>query len=640
MRHALIAALLVVIGCPLSPALAQDQPDIADFEDAIGRAEAELAPGEARDVNLPLARLKLKKARLLNGGGWYAGGDASDEIAEGMRLLEMARDGETYSPPKSQLSELAYIARNDGTAQPYYVHIPEAYDPQQKWPLIVFLHGYVPNITVVDPWVLGDEVCNIAEENGCILLIPYGRRNTDFQGVGEVDVYRAIEEIRRLYEIDASRIYLSGVSMGGMGAWNMALRNPGFFAATTPISGQTDMFRWWGWDPQEMTPFKRFLVEWDNPEEMAPNARGQHFFVQHGEVDNLIPAIESRSMVAKLQALDIPVRYHEFPGEGHYIYWDTPCYENAWSWTKDFALESSPERITFRCFSLQYNRAYWLTVDRLSRWGTPAMVDARVADNGRELRIECESVAALTIDLSSCPLEADEQFAVIVNGEPHDPQIADGTMTIELAKTADRDWPPAKRRGLCGPAEDVFNSPFIVVQGTSGSDEQNLRLAEKVGTWLDEWDRFADGEPRVCTDTELTPEQEERMNLVLFGTPETNSVLARIADRLPVEIGDHQYTLLGRTFEGEHLGLVLAYPNPDQPDRYVLVYSGQLYGRELDINHKHDMLPDFLIFDSSRFSVGNTEANVFGGWFDVDWQAKPDLAWEGDVEPARRLPDW
>ncbi|MGM0494576.1 MAG: hypothetical protein ACQER1_16720, partial [Armatimonadota bacterium] len=76
------------------------------------------------------------------------------------------------------------------------------------------------------------------------------------------------------------------------------------------------------------------------------------------------------------------------------------------------------------------------------------------------------------------------------------------------------------------------------------------------------------------------------------------------------------------------------------PDRYVLVYSGQLYGRELDINHKHDMLPDFLIFDSSRFSVGNTEANVFGGWFDVDWQAKPDLAWEGDVEPARRLPDW
>ncbi|MFW6156219.1 MAG: hypothetical protein ACOC7J_02775, partial [Armatimonadota bacterium] len=175
-----------------------------------------------------------------------------------------------------------------------------------------------------------------------------------------------------------------------------------------------------------------------------------------------------------------------------------------------------------------------------------------------------------------------------------------------------------------------FNSPFIVVQGTAGTDEQNLKLAEKVATWLDEWDAFADGRPRVCMDSELTPEQQERMNLVLFGTPETNSVLARIADRLPVEIGDHAYTVLGETFEGQHLGLVLCHPNPDQPDRYVLVYSGELYGRKLDINHKHDMLPDFLIFDSTRFSVGDTEANVFGGWFDVDWRPRPDLAWEDD----------
>jgi len=455
-----------------------------------------------------------------------------------------------------------------------------------------------------------------------------------------VDIYRAIEETQQQFNIDPGRIYLSGVSMGGMGAWNMALRNPGFFAATTPISGQTDMFRWWGWDPQEMTPFKRFLVEWDNAEEMARNARGQHFFVQHGELDHLIPVIESRSMVESIRAVGVPVQYYEFAGESHYIYWDTPCFENAWGWTKDFTLDPSPPRVTFRCFSLRYNRAFWLTIDRLNTSGTPATVDARVSDDGSRLDIQCANVGALTIDTATCPLQTDGEFSATVNGQACSPTAAGDALTIEIKAASAQEWPPLKRHGLCGPAEDVFNTPFIVVQGTAGDAAQDLELAEKVGTWVEEWDGFADGQPRVCTDEELLPEQAESMNLVLFGTPETNSVLARIADRLPVEIGDHEYTVLDKAFEGDDLGLVLCYPNPEQPDRYVLIYSGELYGRKLSINHKHDMLPDFLIFDSTKFSIGDTEANVFGGWFDLDWLPKPELAWEGDTTVAAQEPAW
>jgi len=635
--YALIVASLL-IGTMLSPALAQEQPATDDLAAAIASVEQSAPAGADPQVlatNLPLAKLKLKKARLLEGSAWYAAANIADEVAEGLRLVEMTRAGRRYVPPKDTLSELAYTAQNDGSVQPYYVHIPEAYDGEREWPLIVFLHGYVPSISVVDPWVLGEDVCDIAERNGCILLIPYGRRNTDFQGVGEVDICDAIEQTRAQFRIDPDRIYLSGVSMGGMGAWNMALRRPGFFAATTPISGQTDMFRWWGWDPQGMTPFKRFLVAWDNPEEMAQNARGQSFFVQHGELDSLIPVIESRSMVARMRALDIPVGYYEFTGASHYIYWDTPCFENAWGWCKDFTLDRAPSRVTFRCFSLRYNRAHWLTIDRLKQWGTPATVDATIAQDGARLDITCENVAALSVDLAGCPLAANEQFVVTVNGEQREVTPQDGRLAIEIDPAPEQQWPPLKRNGLCGPAEDVLNAPFIMVQGTAGSDAEDLALATKVGMWVEEWDRFADGLPRVCTDEELTEEQARTMNLVLFGTPQTNAVLARIADRLPVTIGDHSYEVLGRTFAGPNLGLALCYPNPEQPDRYVLIYSGELYGRRLSINHKHDMLPDFLIFDSTRFTIGDTEANVFGGWFDVDWQPKPELAWEGDHEPGR-----
>jgi len=640
-RRSRVVVLLAVLA--LAPAYAQE-PTVEELETAIKRVEAaHREPGEdvARHVNLALAKLKLKKAKMLQGGGFYFGANADEEIAEGMRLLEMLERGELYRPPLGKLDELAYITDNDGTVQPYYVHIPEAYDAARPWPLIVFLHGYVPSISMVDPWLLSDEFCDIAERHGCLLVIPYGRRNTDFQGVGEVDIFRAITEVKRLYSVDPARIYLSGVSMGGMGAWNMALRHPGVFAATTPMSGQTDMFRWWGWDPESMTPYRRFLVAWDNPEEMAPNARGQHFFAQHGELDHLIPVVESRSMVERLRSLGIPIDYHEFAGESHYIYWDTPCYENAWSWSRQFTLEPSPARVTFRCFSLAYNRAFWLTIDRLKIWGTPATVDASVADDGARLDITCDNVAALTIDLAQCPLRPQaETYQVAVNGEERAIAPTEGALTIEIEPApATGDWPPAKRKGLCGPAEDVFNTRFILVQGTAGSDEQDLELASQVGIWSEEWDGFADGAPRVCTDSELLHAEIDRSNLVLFGTPETNSVIARLADRLPIEIGDHRYAILGRTFEGDDLGLVLCYPNPLNPDRYVLIYAGELYGRKLSINHKHDLLPDFLVFDSSRFATADAEWNVFGGWFDVDWQPSQDLAWEGDEAPAPRIPE-
>ncbi len=650
---ALVGTVAIVGVIALAAASAWGQgATVAYLEAAIAAAgppprEATGSAPSVWDVNLPLARLKLKKARMLEagGGGMFVIARPEEAIAEGMEAMAMFERGEVYQPPPGELTELAYITRNDETVQPFYVHIPDNYDPARPWPLIVFLHGYVPSITMVDPWLLSDEVCDIAERNGCLLVLPYARRNTDFQGVGEVDVFRVIEEMRRRFNVDPARIHLSGVSMGGMGTWTIGLRNPGFFASLAPISGQTDMFRWWGWDPERMTPFKRFLVEWDNAEEMALNARGQKIFLQHGELDHLIPVIESRSMVALLGSLGLPIEYYEYAGASHYIYWETECYERAWGWCRDLVVDPSPPEVNFRCFSLNYNRAFWLTIDRLEHWGTAAHVTARVQDDGSALAIDCDNVAALTIALDDCPLQPGaESYRVSINGEERTLPPDEGRLRIvidPLEPTAE--WPPLKRKGLCGPAEDVFNSRFIVVQGTAGDDAQDMTIAAQVGEWAEEWDGFADGEPIVRTDEALLNAQIATANLVLFGTPETNSVLARIADRLPVEIGDHCYEVLGRRFEGPELGLVLCYPNPLAPDHYVLIYAGELYGRHLSINHKHDMLPDFLIFDSTMLTVGDTEANVFGGWFDVDWQPRPELAWEGavDAEPAARaVPGW
>jgi len=491
----------------------------------------------------------------------------------------------------------------------------------------------VASTSVLDPWVLSEDVWQVAEDNGCALLIPYGRRNTDFQGVGEVDVLASMAQVQSLYSIDPDRIYMSGVSMGGMGAWNMALRHPGLYAATTPISGQTDMHTWWprvlpGWPASrdDIPPFRRMLVEWDNPIDLVMNARNQPIFVQHGELDSLIPVEQSRSIVAAAAKLGIPIKYGEFPGASHYIYFDLPCFQNAWGWCKGFRLNRSPKRVTYKTFSLHYDRAFWVTIADFVEWGKPAIVDCQVTDDGASLKVITENVRLLKVDLQQAPLQKGQDFVVTVNGRRTTARAtANGELEIvcDPKKTPQQTWPPHKRKGLCGPVEDVFNTRFLLVPGTSGSAQDTEANGLTASRWRNEWDQFADGIAPLKADRDVTEEDIASSNLVLFGTPETNSVLARIADKLPIQIGRHKYTVAGRTYEGDDLGLVMCYPNPLAPDHYVLIYSGVLYGEKCGINHKHDLLPDFIVFNNRHFNYDDTNEHEVAGYFGMDWELNP-----------------
>ncbi len=72
---------------------------------------------------------------------------------------------------------------------------------------------------------------------------------------------------------------------------------------------------------------------------------------------------------------------------------------------------------------------------------------------------------------------------------------------------------------------------------------------------------------------------------------------------------------------------MFCYPNPEAPDRYVAIYSGARYGSRLSVNHKHDLLPDFLVFHGSSFDYDDTNAWVCGGFFDSGWRLDPTTTW-------------
>ncbi|MBT3376863.1 MAG: prolyl oligopeptidase family serine peptidase [Lentisphaerae bacterium] len=591
-------------------------------------------------TNVPLARLALRKAAL--GQRSRRGGQSkmAGFVADGFAALDRLAAQKPFLAPKGELTECAYVTENDGTAQPYFLYLPPSYDPDTPTPMVVFLHGWVPTTSLLDPWTLGPEICAVAGKHGCMLLIPYGRRNTDFQGVGEVDVLASTEHVQSIYAVDSERIIMSGVSMGGMGAWNMALRHPGLYAACAPITGQTDMHAWWprvlrDWprNRDDLFPFRRFMVEWDNPIDLVMNARNQSMFIQHGEHDSLIPVEHSRRMVSAARELGFAIKIFEFKGQNHYIYWDTPCFENAWSWAVKQRLNRSPERVTYKTYSLEYDTSFWVRIAGFARWGVPASVDCRVSEGGTGIEVTAENVATLMIDTKQAPLTGKGPWPVVANGvKTHAAADADGFLHIDLVALqapVPGLWPPAKRKGLCGPIEEVFDGPFMVVLGTGGTTAEVSGNLANVRRWLGEWDGFADGMPSAKRDSAVTDEEIAGHNLVLFGTPASNTVLRRMADKLPIRIGDHEYEVAGKTYKGDDLGLVMCYPNPLAPNRYITIYAGELYGGKCGVNHKHDLLPDFIVFRKDTFSFDDTNEHRVAGFFNTAWQLDSDLTWVG-----------
>ncbi|MBZ2179007.1 MAG: prolyl oligopeptidase family serine peptidase [Acidobacteria bacterium] len=124
-----------------------------------------------------------------------------------------------------------YLSALDGSVQPYALRLPASYDPAKPARLYVWLHGR-HRARKVTP-----SPSNPADD-GQIQLDVYGRWNgIAYHWAGEVDVFEAIAAVQSRYKIDPNRILLRGFSMGGCGAWHIALQHPGAFAAAAIGAG-------------------------------------------------------------------------------------------------------------------------------------------------------------------------------------------------------------------------------------------------------------------------------------------------------------------------------------------------------------------------------------------------------------------
>jgi predicted peptidase len=177
----------------------------------------------------------------------------------------------------------------------HLLHLPPGYGSEdgKRWPLIVFLHGAGERGSDIEQ-LKQHGIPRVAEENADFPFIAVSPQcPTGTWWSFELEPLAAlVKHLLSAYDVDPDRVYLTGISMGGYGAWNLAVAQPELFAALAPVCG--------GGDPDTVCAIKQVPV-----------------WAFHGALDNVVLLRESRKMVDALRACGGRVRFTIYPNAGH-----------------------------------------------------------------------------------------------------------------------------------------------------------------------------------------------------------------------------------------------------------------------------------------------------------------------------------
>jgi pimeloyl-ACP methyl ester carboxylesterase len=551
--------------------------------------------------------------------------------------IERAKQLQTGQPQWNQGKKQihAYYSEIDGSVQPYGITLPANYDPTKPARLYVWLHGRQNNTTeaefifsFLNPRPPGN--APVADQ-GQIQLDCFGRINSaGWHWAGEADIFEAIAAVKKRFNIDDKRIMLRGFSMGGEGAWHIALHYPDRFAAAEIGAGTVSRRA----QTQELEPFQRpTLTIWENISEWALNIFNLPLAGHDGEQD---PGQLESSLRARAQ-----LEREGFPSEGEPDYLHSKGAPGLFMVSKNtghgtsplvrqrldgFLKEwgdkgqTSPDHIRFLTYTTRYNHDYWVSLDGLEKHYERAEVDAQRNEGGKSYDITTKNLVRLALRETehAKEIKIDGQSLKVKSG----PEI-----TLQKHGSA---WKVDKNRrqpglhkthALQGPIEDAFLDPFLLVRptGTPWNTEVNQQALRSLQRFDRMWAKFFRGYPYVKDDSDVTEADLAKYHVVLFGDPGSNKWIAKMAGKLPVKWTKDTVMLGGQNFPASENFPALIYPNPLNPAKYVVLNTG-LTIVDRDYNGDYGM-PRWGDYAIVKAKAGSEVPDLqLAGLFDEHWQ--------------------
>jgi hypothetical protein len=531
-----------------------------------------------------------------------------------------------------------YVSKIDGSVQPYGLFIPDDYRAGDTTPrpLLVWLAGRSTKrteLTFLDEHWKGKSDFTPPHT---IVVFPYGRFCNATKFAGETDVFEDVASVRSRYAIDPQRIAVAGFSMGGASTWHLAVHYAGSWCAMSPGAGfaETEIYAK-VFDPSKETPpwWEQTLYRLYDATDYVANLSNNPLLAYSGEID---PQKQSADMMAAAaEKEDVKIERLIGPNTAHK--YEPGAKQELAKWLDEQISKGTsvmPPHVHLTTYTLRYNVMKWITVDGLEKHWERADIDAELVDEGT-FRIKTKNVDAFTIALPAGPAPLDKTRAprLEIDGqELVGPEVKE-RWTAHFKKAggkwalseAEGDAALAKRHNLSGPIDDAFMDSFIFVTPTGKA------LNENVGAWskseLDraivEWRRVFRGDARIKQDTAVTEEDAASANLVLWGDPGSNAVIARILPMLPIQWTKRDLTVGNLHVAAADHAPVLIFPNPMNPKRYVVLNSSFTFRQGSTTTNalQTPKLPDWAVIDLRMPpSLKWPGLVVDAGFFDERWQ--------------------
>jgi hypothetical protein len=603
------------------PGLLQLLPDVQIYHKAVHWA---LTYNEFFKTNEPqVARLLLK---------------------QGMERAQALRSGNAPWTTATGLVVRGYISRIDDSVQPYGLVVPASYRPDsaQEHRLDLWFHGRGETLSELD-FINGRQRSpgEFTPANAFVLHT-YGRYCNGSKFAGETDTFEALEQVKKRYAIDENRLVVRGFSLGGAACWHTAVHHAGLWAAAAPGAGFSetpDFLKVFQSEKLKPAWYEQKLWHLYDCTDWALNLVHCPTVAYSGEIDKQKQAADMMTTAMAKAGLDLvhiigPKTAHSYHPESK------KEINRRIDSIVELGRNPVPPRVRFVTWTLKYDRMHWVKVDGLEQHWERAFVDADLtgsaADNSIRITTRNVSGLTLTFEPGQCPLDNSRPPRVFIDSsKPSAPRVmSDRSWTARFRKVGSRwdlveepedDAKLRKRHNLQGPIDDAFTESFLMVRPTG--KPFNAKIGEWVSSELghatNHWRVHFRGDARLKDDGEVTDADFAAHNLILWGDPSSNRLLARIADKLPFRWDSKELKVGKESFAASHHAPVFVYPNPLNPKRYIVLNSGFTF-REYDyLNNARQVpkLPDYAVVDlRTPVSSRSPGEIVAAGFFNEQWE--------------------
>ncbi len=516
-------------------------------------------------------------------------------------IKKALKQGSWHAAALRGIRQWAYRSEIDDSCQPYTVYLPESYDPQKPYRLLLTLHGHTN-----DDHHAVKALCDYYLPEDFVIVGAYGRGDMDYLTFGEQDVLDVLGRVRQIYNIDPDEVYLMGESMGGLGTWRLGQFYADRFAAIAPFCGWTGT-------------------------QYLENLRNLPVRIVHGDADPMVPYYMDEAAAGRLKELGYDFLYDKFPGAGHGI-WDYFAEKNGGKEIFDYFRQHRrnpwPVEVNARVNYVRYGRQYWVQIKELAKPLTAGTIHASVKGS-REMNVATKGVSSLILDLRHPMLEQTGTVNITMDNQTFAVTAGQEAALFDFSKESGwRAGNPASpgvssktAPHLGGGMIDAFYGPVIFIYGTGRAERSPIlksaaeKLADFSVTPLTELGSKVGRFP-IKADTEVSEAELKSHSLFLVGNAEENRITAALTSKwgkeFPVQLVGDDLWIVGQEFKKMALGL--AYPNPwateflacfltlpfgkEAIEQYAAHANLPFYARPLtDIATEPYIVPDVLVFD-------------------------------------------